>query len=306
MNKLKELKHNKTFEWISAIITVILAASFYAFAVKIFISPHKLLAGGVSGITLIIGRLFETETISETNIAGVLTFLFNIPLLILAWKKLNFKFAVLSSLHVMTVSILMTFLPSNLNVLIFNKAWDSIHTLDAALFAGAIVGVSTGFAFSVGASSGGMDIVAYYFSTKRQVPVGRYNSIINAAIIILSIILFPGEGIEKAMYTLIYIFTNSITLDAVFSKNKKNMIHIITNKGDAVSKFIMSNFYRGVTQIDGKGAYTGNHKDFLYVIATSFESIEIAKEVKKFDPDCFVTIVPVNKVYGRFINKEVH
>ena len=301
-----DIKHNKVLEWIIAVICVMIAATFYALAVTIFISPHKLLAGGVSGIALIFGRLFATETISETNIAGVLSFTFNVPLLILAWKKLNIKFAILSSVHVITVSILMTFLPDNLNTIIFKEAWNSINTLDAAIFAGAIVGVSTGFAFHMGASGGGMDIIAYYYSSKKQVTVGRLNTFINAAIVILSIVLFPDEGVEKAMYTIIYIFINSLALDTVFNRNKKNMIHIITNKGEDVSKFIMTNFYRGVTQIDAKGAYTGNHKDFLYIVATSFETLEIAKEIKKFDPDCFITVVPVSKVYGRFINREFH
>lgn len=301
-----DIKHNKVLEWIIAVICVMIAATFYALAVTIFISPHKLLAGGVSGIALIFGRLFATETISETNIAGVLSFTFNVPLLILAWKKLNIKFAILSSVHVITVSILMTFLPDNLNTIIFKDAWNSINTLDAAIFAGAIVGVSTGFAFHMGASSGGMDIIAYYYSSKKQVTVGRLNTFINAAIVILSIVLFPDEGVEKAMYTIIYIFINSLALDTVFNRNKKNMIHIITNKGEDVSKFIMTNFYRGVTQIDAKGAYTGNHKDFLYIVATSFETLEIAKEIKKFDPDCFITVIPVSKVYGRFINREFH
>ncbi len=307
--KMMAIRHNKVFDWIFSIVIVAICAAFYALAVKVFVSPKRLLAGGVSGISLLLGRFIEATgwlSFSETNIAGVLTLVFNIPLLILAWKKLNLKFAILSSVHVITVSTLVAFLPNNMSEIIFKDAWNDIGILDAALFAGAIVGISTGFCFHLGGSSGGMDIVAYYFSSRKQVTVGKLNSIINASIIILSIILFPSDGVDKALYTLIYIFTNSFTLDLVFNRNKKNMIHIVTNNGEAVSKFIMANFYRGVTQMDAKGAYTGNHKDFLYVIATAFESLEIAKEVKKFDPDCFITIVPVGKVYGRFVNKDIH
>lgn len=305
MKIFDKIKHNKTLNWVFSIFVVMLMAIIYALAITVFVSPSKLLAGGVSGMTLIIGRLFSTKTISETQIAGVLTFCINIPLLILAWRKLNLKFAILSSVHVITASTLIALLPSDIISRIFGKGV-SFQQFESAFFAGAIVGASTGIAFSLGASSGGIDIVAYYLSSKKQLTVGKLSSVINASIIILSIILFPEDGINTAMYTLIYIFSGSIVLDAVFNKNKKNMIHIVTNKGDEVAKYIMTHFYRGVTRIDAKGAYTGNKKDFLYVIATSFESHEIISQIKTFDPDCFITLVPVFKVYGRFINKEIH
>ena len=311
MKKIR-LKDNKTFEYIVSIILVVFAALAFALAVKIFVSPKKLLSGGVSGITLIIGRLISKYGggANETLFAGIFNFIINAPLLVLSWFKLNKKFTILTTIHVVVYSLLMAVLPDNLNELIFGDdptfTLTSSGMLDAAIFAGAIAGSANAVAFIAGGSTAGVDIVSYYMSSKKQISVGRINAFVNGMIILLSIILFPEQGISHALYTLIYIFVNAMCIDSIYIRNRKTALSIVTNKGEEVSKFIMSKFYRGVTILDGKGAYTGNHKDFLYVVTTSFEAMLISKEVQKFDPDCFISVSSLEKVFGRFINKEVH
>lgn len=310
MKKWK-LKNNKVLEFIFSYVLIIISAIIFALAIKMFVSPKKLLSGGLSGVSLIFGRLVEKfGGPKETQIAGIINFTLNAPLLILSWFKLNKRFTIFSATHVIVSSIVLALVPDNITAMVFGE--NSIFViaeegmLDAAIFAGALAGCSTAVAFTVGGSSAGADIISYYLSSRKQMTVGKINTIINGLIILISIVLFPEQGISHAMYTIIYILTNAMCIDAIYIRNRKTTLSIVTNKGEEVSKFIMSKFYRGVTILDGKGAYTGNHKDFLYVVTTSFEAMNICKEVQKFDPDCFITVSSLEKVFGRFINKEVH
>ena len=120
---MKKLLENKTISFVISILLTIVSSSIIALGVKIFLSPNSFLSTGVTGIALIVGRLYDKiflpEKSLETIIAGVLLLILNIPVLFLAWKKLSPKFMILSTINVITNTLCMTLLPDNLHE-IFN------------------------------------------------------------------------------------------------------------------------------------------------------------------------------------------
>ena len=78
-----------------------------------------------------------------------------------------------------------------------------------------------------------------------------------------------------------------------------------TSKGKEIVKVITEEFVRGVTLLDAKGGYTGEHKDLLYCACSSFEVVDIVKRVKELDNHAFISVVEANKVHGNFLNKEL-
>ena len=145
-----------------------------------------------------------------------------------------------------------------------------------------------------------------YYSLKKQSSLGKMTTIINGVIILLGLLIEQGnDAIAKAFYTLIYLVINSIVIDLFYIRNKRAILLITTSKGEEVSKIITLNFVRGVTRMDAKGAYTGEHKDLLYCACSSFEVVEIIKKVKDIDSHAFISVLEANKVHGNFLNKEL-
>ena len=112
-------------------------------------------------------------------------------------------------------------------------------------------------------------------------------------------------AIPKAFYTLVYLVINSIVIDLFYVRNRRNVLLIITTKGEQLSKEVTHRFVRGVTILQAKGAYTGEEKQMLYCACSSFEVVDITNLVKEIDEHAFVTVLEANKVHGNFLNKEI-
>ena len=290
---------NKILESIISLIGIIISAFIFAMSVNTFISPTEMLTGGISGVSLVIGRLLTliNSNIKETAYASIFYFVLNFPVLFLGWKKLNKRFTVFSLIHISFTSLFLNLFPDGIgNILNIDF---TTHRLEAALFAGSLCGFSTALSFLSHGSGGGIDIISAYFSSVKQKSIGSINMLINGFILFLGGILFKNWG--AMLYSVVYTILNTMVLDMIYVRNKRTVLNIITNNGDAVSKYIMDEFKRGVTKLEGVGAYTGDHKDFLYVVTTSYEAREICDKVTQFDPGCFISMTVTQHIYGRFV-----
>lgn len=308
---MKKYLNNKAVSYTISIILTIISSFIMAVGVAIFVSPNRFLSTGATGISLIIGRLIDMTcgTQLETVITGIFLFLFNIPLLIIAWKKLSPRFAILTTISVVVNSLFLTILPqfdlaNKLHLVAGNNG--DITLLSAALFVGLMNGAANALAYIVGGSTGGVDILSMYYSIKKQYSIGRITTFINGMIILVGLLIDGIDtGIANAFYTLIYLVLSSMVIDLFYIRNKRTILFITTVKGKEIADEITHHFSRGVTILDAKGAYTGEHKDFLYCACSSFEVVEIVKKVKTIDERAFISVVEANKVHGNFLNKEL-
>ena len=313
MDKIKKEYLNKQF--ILALILTIMSAFIMAVGVKIFISPNKFLSTGVTGIAIIIGRIYDnlhlSEVSMETTITGIIMFLLNIPLLILSWKKLSHKFAILTAVNLIVKSVFLAVLPDNLNEVFHlvaesNTTTQNITLLDAALFVGLMNGAANALSYIVGGSTGGCDILSMHFSMKKQSSIGKMTTTMNFFILFIGIFIDGTDSaLSKSFYTLVYLVVSSIVIDLFYIRNKRTILFITTSKGKEIVKVITEQFVRGVTLLDAKGGYTGEHKDLLYCACSSFEVVDIVKRVKELDNHAFISVVEANKVHGNFLNKEL-
>ena len=302
----KMMKKNK-LNWLISIMVIIFSAFVYSIGVVLFVSEAKMLASGVSGMSLIIGRLIEESELvnyTEAQISGIFYFVLNLPILFLSFRKFNLKFSILSILHMVFTSIFTSILDVNtlMDIVGISKGWQLDYRLESALFSGVMCGFATAICYLVGGSSAGIDLLAAYLSSKKQLSVGKINAIVNACIIVLSIILWSDE-ILNALFTLAFIFINASVIDMIFVANRKVVVTIITEKGDEISDLINSNFTRGVTRIKAIGNYTKREKDFLYIACTSNEALEIAELAKQIDEHSFTSISNAQRISGYFLNK---
>lgn len=306
---MKKIDKKTLITNIVAVVLTIISSAVIALGVKIFLSPNRYLSIGVQGLTLIIGRVFDNITglQLETTIAGVSLFIFNIPILLLAWKKLSLRFMILSVINVAVNTLVMTLLPDNLHeVFHLSVANGDITFLDAALFVGLMNGTANAISYVVGGSTGGADVMSMYYSIKKQGTVGSFTTIINSTIILIGLFVDGTDGaIAKAFYTLVYLVINSLVIDIFYTRNKRAVLLITTTKGDEVADVITHQFVRGATIMSAKGAYTGADKNVLYCACSSFEVANIAKRVKEIDEHAFISVLDASKIHGNFLSKEL-
>src|SRR5699024_3267954 len=120
----------------------------------------------------------------------------------------------------------------------------------------------------LGASTGGMDIVAMILSRMRDKPIGTYFLILNGIIIAMAGILYEPEN---ALYTMLSLYISTLVIDAIHTRHEKITALIITRKPYELQQKIHENMVRGITILPAKGAYSGEDKSMLYLVLTRYE-----------------------------------
>ncbi len=271
---------------------MIIGVFLYGLAMNMFISPANLYTGGVTGIAqLIIAAVSSTLGIQLS--LGVLVFLLNVPLLYLAWRSIGKRFALLSILAVALQSIILELIP-------MGKFSNDI--LLNAVFGGVLIGAGVGMILKIGASTGGTDIISQYISMKFNGSFGKYSFGINAVIILLAGVT---QGWETALYTIISIYITSVVVDKIHTIHQNLTLYIVTNKEDEMIQAIQQQLYRGITVLEGRGAYSKNDKSVLMIVLSSYELYEALAVIKMVDDHAFTNVVRSEMVQGYFVRKEI-
>ncbi|MDD6761602.1 MAG: YitT family protein [Turicibacter sp.] len=271
---------------------MIIGVFLYVLAMNMFISPANLYTGGVTGIAQLIIAFASSAFGTQLSLGGLI-FLLNVPLLYLAWRSIGKRFAVLSILTVVLQSIILELVP-------MGKFSDDI--LLNAVFGGVLIGVGVGMILKIGASTGGTDIVSQYISMKFNGSFGKYSFGINAVIILLAGIT---QGWETALYTIISIYITSVVVDRIHTIHQNLTLYIVTSKEDEMIDAIQKQLYRGITVLEGRGAYTKNNKSVLMIVLSSYELYEALAVIKMVDDHAFTNVVRSEMVQGHFVRKEI-
>lgn len=263
---------------------IFLASILLGYAYNSFLLPHSILSGGVSGIAMMFGLLTPINS-------GILIFAMNIPIFIMGYIYLGRRFIAYSIFSVAITSVAMQFIP------IMSIVQDSLL---ASVFGGVIAGVAIGLIFKAGGSTGGFDIIGMIITKKRDLSLGNFFFTLNAVIIFFAGFLF---GWDLALYTMISIFATSRVIDAIHTQHVKLTIMVISAKGEEIRDQLLAKLYRGITILDGEGAYSKEPRKVLISVITRYELPEVKAIVKEVDPKAFVNITQTVEVMGFFVRK---
>lgn len=269
----------KLFEFFMITIGAMMAA----FAIEEFLVPCTILDGGIVGIGMIINNLTKAKL-------GVVTFLLNIPFLIIAARRLGRLFIVKSA-YAMTVFALFLEIFSG-----FINATEEY--LLAVCFGGVILGAGIGIVIRFGGCLDGTEAVAILVNRKYGLLVGQIVLVLNIIIYTVAGILF---GWNRAMLSLLTYFITSKTLDLIeHGLDQAKAAMIITDDATIISKEIYRKLGRTVTVMDGAGLISGK-KEVLYCVLTRFEVKELKNIIHAIDGSAFVTISDVSEIIGTHI-----
>lgn len=250
-------------------------------AINGFFIPHSLLSGGVTGIAIFLHFIFNFNT-------GVTVIILNIPIFIVGYLLIRKKFIRLSVLGMLSLSFFLG-VTKDISPL-------SNDLLVSVLFGSVLYGLGAGLIFRFNGSTGGSDIIAkimykYFSFSVSSVLLG-----INILIIGLSTYFF---GLDISTYTLTSMFIASqVTNFIIEGLNYKRTVFIISDKYEEIAKVLMNELRRGVTVLEGYGAYTNRPRHILYCIIGTRQVARLKYLIKQVDKNAFVTVTETSQVFG--------
>ena len=138
----------------------------------------------------------------------------------------------------------------------------------------------------------------------KNISIGMFSSIVN---IILAII--AGGIIEKSwditLYTFIFIIISNLVVDKIHTAYNYLRVDVISQHSEAIAAALLEGIQRGCTISTVRGAYTQEEKFDVFMIISSYELQKAAEIVKTTDPNAFMTVSPIKKIFGKFFKHTI-
>lgn len=290
------MEKNKFLSTFKSYAIITLGLLLYVLAWVVFIIPHQLVGGGVTGISAVI------QYCTGFNVSYSF-FIINGILLLIALKILGPAFGVKTVYAMVVTTLLLRFLP-----LVIPEEFIRIIALDngkllSVMIGGTLSALGISLTFSQGGSSGGTDIIALMITKYRAISPGKILLILDVFIIGSSLIV-PTEGswgvrVANLMYGYVMAGVFSVALDLFVSGSKQSVqIFIFSKNYEKIADRITLDVHRGVTALQGKGWYTKTESTVLMVVARKQELKFLLNLIKEEDPQAFISVGSVSGVYG--------
>lgn len=253
-------------------------------SINIFVVPSSLLTGGVTGIAIIFYFLAGLPI-------GVQTLLYNVPLLIASYKLLGRKYTI----DVVIGTLMFSFALDATKFLAAYTPTDDLML--AAIYGGVFNGIGYGIVFRMNGSTGGFDILGAIFKKYYSMEIGSVIFGFNCVIVAIAGGLF---SVSSAMLTLICMYiTSQMTNRVIDGLNQRKAILIVSDKAKDIAEGIITDIGRGVTFLNGEGAYTGDPKKIVMVVVSMTQIAKIKIIVNTLDKNAFMLILSASEVMGR-------
>ncbi|MCI9218540.1 MAG: YitT family protein [Lachnospiraceae bacterium] len=277
-------------------VTCILAALMYAVGLNLFVVPAQLYSGGLMGVCQVVRTLlvdYLHMNFQSFDIAGIIYYIINIPIFIIAFARMGRKFFAKTMVTVTAMTLFLSVVPTA-QVVEDNMA--------ACVVGGIISGAGIGIVLRMASSGGGLDVVGVLLTKwKRDFSVGKVYLIVNMTLYLVCLFLFD---MEIVVYSVIFAAVHSLAIDKVHTQNINVEANIITKSNNvALEKAIMEEMGRGITKWTTLGAYTYEQSHMLYITLSKYEVSRLKAVVRQYDPNAFIVINEGVTVDGNFLKK---
>lgn len=268
---------------------IIAGNALLAFLVAAFVIPHGILMGGVTGIGILVdklwGRVLPIEPATVILILNILLLLMGLMVL----GKGFFVKTIASSL------IYPVFLAAFQRIPGIESLTD--NSLVAVLFAGALLGVSGGLVFRVGASTGGMDVVNLALHKWFHLPVAVFLYITDFLILAPQAFFSSSEGILLG-FVLLVLETVALDKAMIFGKSQIQLF-IISEKYDEIRTALLTQLGAGVTMNMIRTGHQGHEWEAVMCVTQPRRLYAASELIRKIDPTAFITVTQIKEVHGR-------
>ncbi|MEI7499305.1 MAG: YitT family protein [Bacteroidota bacterium] len=275
-----------TRKWFISYSLIIIGAFILATSFVLFITPYKIVPGGVYGISIVLHYLFNTPV-------GLVALCFDIPLTIIGIRFLGPRFGMktvvgfsLTALFTDTLTIFWGFEP-----LVKGDA------LLSSIFGGVLAGLGLGLIFKSKATSGGSDIVAMIIAKYTRLPLGVLMIYVDSVIVLVGLLVFQDWKIP--LYSWIVIYITGKVIDVVLEGvSYDKSLFIISDKHEEIRDKIINNLDRGGTFINGQGMFNYADKKIIFTVVSRRELALLEEYIHEIDPKAFLTVTDATEILG--------
>lgn len=277
-------------------LACIAGAAVYAVGINLFVVPAGLYAGGIMGISQVI-RTLLTEYLhlnfGTLDIAGLIYYVINIPIFIIAFARLGKIFFVKTLITVTAMSAFLSAIPPT-KIVEDNMA--------ACVVGGILAGAGLGMVLRLGSSGGGMDVIGVMLAKwKRDFSVGKVNLLMNLALYGTCLFLFDEAVV---VYSIIYAAASALAMDRMHTQNINVEVNVITKVNTAeLEKEVFDELGRGITKWAALGAYTNDQTHILYITLSKYEVNHLKTIIRKYDENAFIVVNEGVTVVGHYMRK---
>ena len=274
---------------------IIAAALIQALSLRLFFVPANLASGGVSGISQLINHFTGWPI-------GLMILLGNVPLFALGWRFLGgVRFAVRTAIAIFMYSFFTDllvqtslFAPNGAGTRLINDLQGDIFL--SALYGAVVSGVGYGLVYRARGTSGGSDVLARILNHYRGVPMSQSYLMVDTVVILGAGFVF---GWKAALYAMIALYVSGLVAEATLEGGGTvRTALIVTSEAEAVAERVLAEMERGVTILEGTGAYTGAGRPVLYCVVTRSEVATLKAIVHEIDPRAFMVIGTAHEALG--------
>lgn len=270
------------------IFGITMTSLLYAVGVGVFLNPNNLAPGGVSGIAIILKKIFPV-----LPGVGMLILIINIPIMIVGWKKFGPRFIISTSYALVISSLFIDIIPKMIDV-------DSVsdNPMLSSIIGGAAFGLAMGLLFRMETTTGGMDIIVKIVRGKYpHLKTGQIYLLLDIVILIAS--AFAFSNVEVALYAAIAIYVSTLVMDkAIYIGDEATLIYIMSKKRKQIADYMMKELDVGVTFIKSKGAYSNADGEIIMCVMRKQRLAKVRTALKETDPEAFMIVTSANEVFG--------
>ncbi|CAH2714225.1 hypothetical protein BACCIP111895_01386 [Neobacillus rhizosphaerae] len=283
----RRLTKRKIFQ---RVLLITIGAMLMAVGLEIFLVPNNVIDGGITGISIMLSYITGWKL-------GIFLFILNIPFFFIGYKQIGKTFALSTLYGIIVLSIGTTLLHP---VPAFTQ-----DILLATVFGGIVLGIGVGMVIRYGGSLDGTEILAILFNNKLPFSVGEIIMFFNLFILGCAGFVFTWD---RAMYSLIAYFVAYKTIDiTITGLDESKSVWIISDNAKQIGDAIMNRLGRGVTYINGEGAYSGDNKKVIFCVINRLEEAKLKEIVTENDDSAFLAVADIAEVRGgRFKKRDIH
>lgn len=280
--------HKKKKELLRDDALLVLGTGLMAFAIRSVYDPMGMVAGGFTGIAILVRRL--TAGMIRGGLPLWLTNLvLNVPVFAAAWSVMGKEFVRRTAAAAVLLSVWLGVLPS--------ADLAKGDYLLAAIYGGLISGLGIALVLCTGNATGGTDLVATLLHRRfRTLSVARLLLVADGVIILAGYYLV---GARPALYAILSVAIVTGVSDTILDgRRESKLVYVVSEHAPEIARHILYELKRGCTAIPAQGMYSDVLHSMLLCVVSRREILAFKDCVKELDPRAFVIVTDANEVLG--------
>lgn len=290
--KQLSLPSNATLKRNVADYSLILVGAFLqALSYVLFLAPYKIVPGGVYGISIVLHYVTKGvfSIFPDGLPMGATALCFNIPLMILAMKKIGLA----SGPKTIVTFVLISVFTDTLSYFCGTQPLVENDTFIACFYGGAILGIGVTCVFKAQSTSAGTDVLARVIANNSNLKVSNMIMLLDSAIVMLGLVVFQDWAVP--LYSWFAIFVYGKIVEMFQTENPNRAVFIVSRKTQEIKELIVDKMGMRGTFLHGRGMYEGKEREIIFTIAERKDMPRLKDEIKDIDPNAFISTMHASK-----------